>query len=69
MRTLAPLALAAVALAACGQQSQGGAEKAAGPSASGRNQVCVRADAVYTAYDGGRSDSYAKTANICVKAY
>jgi phosphate transport system substrate-binding protein len=39
MRTLAPLVLAAVALAACGQQSQGGAGKAAGPSASGRNQV------------------------------
>lgn len=36
---------------------------------SGRDKVCVRADAVYTAYVGSRSDSFAKTANVCVKAY
>ncbi len=40
MRTFAYLAVVAVALSACGQQSQGGADKAAsGSSASGRNQV------------------------------
>ncbi|EKX65817.1 hypothetical protein STRIP9103_06681 [Streptomyces ipomoeae 91-03] len=36
---------------------------------AGRNQACVRTDAVYTAYEGSYSDSYAKTANICVKVY
>ncbi|MFF4538009.1 hypothetical protein [Streptomyces aureus] len=36
---------------------------------SGRDMVCVRSDAVYTAYVGSRSDSFAKTANVCVKAY
>lgn len=36
---------------------------------AGRNQACVRADAVYTAYDGSRSDSFGKTAKICVKVY
>ena len=40
MKPYAYLAIAAVALSACGQQAaKGGAEKAAGPSASGRDQV------------------------------
>ena len=36
---------------------------------SGRDQVCLRVDAIYTAHSGTDSDSFAKDAKVCVKAY
>ncbi len=62
MRIFAPLALAAVALSACGQQSQGGAEKAAaGPSASGRNQVWAAGSSTVFPFSTRVAENVAKT--------
>jgi phosphate transport system substrate-binding protein len=62
MKTFAYLAVAAVALSACGQQStNGGAEKAAGPSASGRDQVWAAGSSTVFPFATRVAENVAKT--------
>lgn len=62
MKTFAYLAVVAVALSACGQQpSKGGAEKAAGPSASGRDQVWAAGSSTVFPFATRVAENVAKT--------
>ncbi len=62
MKTFAYLAVVAVALSACGQQSsKGGAEKAAGPSASGREQVWAAGSSTVFPFATRVAENVAKT--------
>ena len=62
MKTFAYLAVAAVALSACGQQApKGGAEKAAGPSASGRDQVWAAGSSTVFPFATRVAENVAKT--------
>lgn len=62
MKTFAYLAVAAVALSACGQQaSKGDAEKAAGPSASGRDQVWAAGSSTVFPFATRVAENVAKT--------
>jgi phosphate transport system substrate-binding protein len=62
MRTFAYLAAVAVALSACGQQSTGGADKAAsGSSASGRNQVWAAGSSTVFPFATRVAENVAKT--------
>lgn len=62
MKTFAYLAVAAVALSACGQQpSKSGGEKAAGPSASGRDQVWAAGSSTVFPFATRVAENVAKT--------
>lgn len=62
MKTFAYLAVAAVALSACGQQApKGGAEKAAGRSASGRDQVWAAGSSTVFPFATRVAENVAKT--------
>ncbi len=62
MKTFAYLAVVAVALSACGQQpAKGGAEKAAGPSASGRDQVWAAGSSTVFPFATRVAENVAKT--------
>lgn len=62
MKTFAYLAVVAVALSACGQQpSKSGAEKAAGPSASGRDQVWAAGSSTVFPFATRVAENVAKT--------
>lgn len=62
MKTFAYLAVAAVALSACGQQpSKSGDEKAAGPSASGRDQVWAAGSSTVFPFATRVAENVAKT--------
>ena len=62
MKTFAYLAVAAIALSACGQQpAKGGAEKAAGPSASGRDQVWAAGSSTVFPFSTRVAENVAKT--------
>ena len=62
MKPYAYLAIAAVALSACSQQAnKGGAEKAAGPSASGRDQVWAAGSSTVFPFSTRVAENVAKT--------
>ena len=61
MKTFAYLAVAAVALSACGQQSSSTGDKAAGPSASGRNQVWAAGSSTVFPFATRVAENVAKT--------